>query len=88
MSDGTAPPSNGGDSGRAAVADRMARGGRRRPRQGGRGGRWLQRRTEATVADGGGWRRSWWTEATVADGDGDAGMELTAVVKVGSTDIL
>ena len=70
-----APSSDGGDSGRAAAADGMARGGPTRLRRGGRGGRWLQRRVEATMADGGGGRRPWQTEATVADGGGDAGME-------------
>ena len=36
------------------AADGVAPGGRRRPRRGGRGGRRLQRRTEAKVADGAG----------------------------------
>ena len=52
MVDGTAPSSDGGDSGRATAADGVARGGQRRPRRGGRGGRRLRRRKEATVADG------------------------------------
>ena len=87
VADGTAPSSVGGDSGRAAAADGVARGGQRRPRRGGRCGQRLQRRMEATMADGGGWMRSWRTETTVADGGGDVGIEPAAVVEVRSTDI-